>query len=209
MNSYLNTTSFHRTSKTSNFTVIPNEIINDSRLNPEAFRIIIYILSKPDTWIVNQNQLMVALNIGKKICEKGMKCLVELGYIVKTRSRVNGDFSTNYEIYESAQINQISQSTSSTVLKEHIDNTESINTEKRYTLNEMKDKLKEIFLHYRYNAYKYTKQGVVILDIEMMEALKKLTNITKQEAFLHDIEIQVKEITEEAKKAFEQFSNEN
>lgn len=42
---------------TANFTVIRNELINDSSLSVQARMLMIYLLSKPDSWQVNPSQL--------------------------------------------------------------------------------------------------------------------------------------------------------
>lgn len=203
---FLNTTQYHRVEKHSNFTVISNELIKDSRISTESRLIMIYILSKPDKWIINQKEIMNTLNIKKYSCNKAFKELKEFGYI-KSNTNYEGKYiSTSYDVYENGDFNKNYRVRSTDAVDQTIDNTESISyTEKRYTLNEMKLHITNIFKKHNYNAYRYNKKGIVNLDNEFISMLTKLTNIDKQNNFLNDIELQVKDITSSSK----QFSNEN
>lgn len=52
------------------FTSIPNDIITDTRMTPVAFRVIIYLLSKPGNW-----QIRVK-DIQKRYHSAGIQCIM-------------------------------------------------------------------------------------------------------------------------------------
>lgn len=71
-----------------NFTILRNTTIEDSRLSWEARGLLVYLLSKPDNWVVNTKHLIKESPSARK--EKVLKILSELesfGYIKTTQGR--------------------------------------------------------------------------------------------------------------------------
>ncbi|SAL19344.1 hypothetical protein AWB71_00927 [Caballeronia peredens] len=85
------------------FTVIRNSVINDGRLSLEARFILIYLLSKPETWSVNAQDLInqskaSARPSGKTSIYASLKELADLGYLHRRRLAAGGMQYTVYEI---------------------------------------------------------------------------------------------------------------
>ena len=70
-----------RVKKTEKYSIISNEILDDPRLSWKATGILIYLLSKPDNWVVHIKQLAKSKLCGVKAVYSGVKELRELGYI--------------------------------------------------------------------------------------------------------------------------------
>ena len=85
----------------SNFTVISNGIINESRLTWKARGLLIYLLSKPDHWRTTTAWLAAQSMDGIASVRTGMNELERLGYIrrVKTQDTL-GRWSTHTIIYD-------------------------------------------------------------------------------------------------------------
>lgn len=69
-----------RTKRFSHFTTIPNELINDSRLAWKELGLLVYLLSKPDTWSVRVDVLVKERQIGRDAVYMMLKKLREAGY---------------------------------------------------------------------------------------------------------------------------------
>lgn len=87
-----------------NFTTLPNAIITE-KISSNAFRMYCYLISKPDGWIVINNDVQIQLNIkDKNTIAKYWKELVTTGWV--TRQKViddGGKFSGGYNY----QLNEI------------------------------------------------------------------------------------------------------
>ena len=71
--------------KTGEFTTIHNSILNDSRLTPTAFRLLLSILSDSDTFRLSQTLYMKRLGISEnRTFLKAIANLEEYGYLKKT-----------------------------------------------------------------------------------------------------------------------------
>ena len=77
-----------RNKLTSNFTIVPNEIVNDSRLSMKAKSIFLYLLSKPDDWDFYIQNIADSCTDGKNAIQTGLKELEEYGYLLR-KKKVN------------------------------------------------------------------------------------------------------------------------
>ena len=75
------------------FTLIPNVTINDERLSWEATGLLIYLLSKPDHWVISPSHLMNQRSAGRHRIYKILKELEDAGYIRSEGVRDGGRFS--------------------------------------------------------------------------------------------------------------------
>ena len=71
----------------SNFTAIPNAIIDNRELSAEARWVLIYLLSKPKDWVVRVTDIRAAGNLGRDKAYSLMKELVEARYVEKVQGR--------------------------------------------------------------------------------------------------------------------------
>ena len=71
----------------SNFTAIPNAIIDNRELSAEARWVLIYLLSKPKDWVVRVTDIRAAGNLGRDKVYSLMKELVEARYVEKIQGR--------------------------------------------------------------------------------------------------------------------------
>ena len=70
-----------------NFTVVPNQPINDPELSIGALGLLVYLLSRPDNWQVRIEQLRSRWNVGKDKIYSLVNCLCQAGYVVKQTVR--------------------------------------------------------------------------------------------------------------------------
>lgn len=76
-----NRTEFIRVVKNRNFTILNNEFLKRNDLSWKAKGILAYVLSLPDDWNINLNELMKHATDGKDAFRSGWKELTEKGYI--------------------------------------------------------------------------------------------------------------------------------
>lgn len=76
----------------SNFTTIPNHIINDNRLSFKAKGLFLYLISKPDGWNFSADRIANDCNDGKKSVLSGLKELEINGLLTRKNIRINGVF---------------------------------------------------------------------------------------------------------------------
>lgn len=69
-----------RTKRTNNFTTVPNSLLNDARLRWNDLGLLVYLLSKPDTWTVRVDALVKERGIGRDSVYESLKRLREHGY---------------------------------------------------------------------------------------------------------------------------------
>lgn len=85
-----------RVRKISDYTVIANYPVNDARLSTEALGMLVYILSKPDNWIIMNDELQKRFRLGRKKFDRILAELKTAGYVQRQRGRAN-DGSFYYE----------------------------------------------------------------------------------------------------------------
>jgi hypothetical protein len=73
-----------KTAPTSNFTIIANDLIN-SDMPAIPYRILSYLLSKPDTWQVKPHDLRKQLGLTAYAVKKGLRWLCSAGFAAWTR----------------------------------------------------------------------------------------------------------------------------
>ena len=88
----------------SNFSVISNAVIRDSRLSYRARGVLLEILSRPDNWRVSGDSLARSGKEGRDAILTALKELRDCGYIrmVKTRNE-DGTFETTNYVFDTPQ----------------------------------------------------------------------------------------------------------
>ncbi|MCZ8345138.1 MAG: hypothetical protein O9346_01865 [Leptospiraceae bacterium] len=94
-----------RVVKDRNYTTIHNGFLNCKSLSWGAKGLFAYILSKPDHWNINLNELCTHSTNGISSTRGFYKELVDAGYILKVNSRQAGKFVTHYQIFEKPELN--------------------------------------------------------------------------------------------------------
>lgn len=87
----------------SNFTTIPNHIINDDRLSFKAKGLFLYLCSKPDGWYFSADRIKNETKDGKDSILSTLKELENFGLLKRIRNRVKGvlkgnDYALSYDI---------------------------------------------------------------------------------------------------------------
>lgn len=96
-----------RVIKSNNYSVINNTVLNDDRISWEAKGLAAYLLSKPDDWRINTNQLWQASANGHGSVKRVLRELEGAGYLRRTRTRrPNGSFEWDHALYEVPQIEE-------------------------------------------------------------------------------------------------------
>ena len=90
-----------RNKRINNFTTIQNSLINDQRLGWHDLGMLVYLLSKPDTWKVRVDVLVKERNLGKNAVYEILKRLREYGYAKLVKF---SDGSTEWYIYDNPNL---------------------------------------------------------------------------------------------------------
>ena len=100
-----NTTKYYRVVKNKNYSVISNDFIRRKDLSWKAKGILTYILTLPDDWKINLNEITTHATDGDKSFRSGWKELETAGYIKRYPVR-NGQRISHWEtiIRESVDI---------------------------------------------------------------------------------------------------------
>ncbi|MGB4498918.1 MAG: hypothetical protein WBI40_09470 [Methylococcaceae bacterium] len=85
-----------RTKRPTSFTVINNDLINDTRLDWRDLGLLTYLLSKPDNWEVSVAHLQKERKTGRYAIYESLKNLTAAGY-VKGRAKQGG---FEYEVFD-------------------------------------------------------------------------------------------------------------
>lgn len=84
-----------------NFTVIENAALQDRALSFKATGLLAYLLSMPDNWTPNRDDLAQRKTDGVASVRAGMTELKDAGYITVRKEKLqNGTFVTVAEVYE-------------------------------------------------------------------------------------------------------------
>lgn len=87
---------------TENFTVMPNDLLNDELLKSDGLALMCYLLSKPQDWIVRHKDIQNRMGWGRDKTRNVIASLVKIGYIEKETIREEGKFSeTRYIVKDS------------------------------------------------------------------------------------------------------------
>ncbi|WP_304546142.1 hypothetical protein [Sulfurimonas microaerophilic] len=78
-----------------NFTQVPNNILNDLNVSCKAKGLYTFMVSKPDKWDFKLSGLQSQLKEGRNAILNIIDELSSCGYLTKVQSRVNGRFQTN------------------------------------------------------------------------------------------------------------------
>lgn len=87
---------------TASYTAIPNEAVTNTKLSIEARWLLIYLLTKPNNWVVRVGDIRNSGGIGRDKAYALMKELCDAGYIEKRESRSeDGQFGNiEYLVYD-------------------------------------------------------------------------------------------------------------
>lgn len=108
-----------RVAKNSNYTVINNTALNDTRLSWKAKGIITYMLSKPDDWKFYISELVKHSTDGERAFRSGFKELKTLGYVTRKPLR-EGQRIVGWETI----VHEVPQDNSLLCGFEHVENEE-------------------------------------------------------------------------------------
>ena len=96
----------------SNFTVTPNELANDTNVSVEELGVMLYLLSKPDDWVVVMGDLRKRFNCGRDKMRRILKELEKAGYLVRVENKEKGRFAkVDFDVFPSPQLENPSPET--------------------------------------------------------------------------------------------------
>ena len=85
----------------SNFTMLKNEIVRDSKITYRARGLLTYLLSQPDHWRTNSDRLSYPETEGRDAIRSALNELSNAGYLVLLkRQRANGTWVTEWLVYD-------------------------------------------------------------------------------------------------------------
>lgn len=88
------------------YTRISNKLLTDVRFNQHgpaglrAFRVLAYLLSKPDHWVIRRDDLVKQGFGGATACSQALTLLTELGYLERVQTNTKTGMETSYTIHE-------------------------------------------------------------------------------------------------------------
>jgi hypothetical protein len=89
-----------------NYTVIPNEMLNNTELSFKAKAILCYLLSKPDKWSVYLSQLAKASTDGYESVVSGMNELIAKRYVFRQPNSGVNPGGWEYFVYDEPQLEE-------------------------------------------------------------------------------------------------------
>ena len=85
-----------------NYSVMPNDLINNDRLDADSLAVLVYLLSKPSNWIVKPTNIQNRFQYGKEKTYKIIKVLMDERYIYRQVHRVENKYDGyTYYVYDS------------------------------------------------------------------------------------------------------------
>ena len=85
-----------------NYSVVPNNMLNDEGLDADCLAVMVYLLSKPSNWIVKPTNIQNRFNFGKDKAYRIINQLIKKKYIVREEHRLEGKYSSfTYYVYDS------------------------------------------------------------------------------------------------------------
>ncbi len=96
--------SIRRSPRPKRYTIISNDLLEDTRLNWAAKGMLCYLLSKPDNWRVNRDHLEKQTDDGQTKVRNALSDLEEAGYLVRNRYKDDdGQFRWEAVVYDEPQ----------------------------------------------------------------------------------------------------------
>lgn len=116
------------------FTMIPNWIISDERISNNAFRLLVYLYSRPTNWNVNQVNIAKEFDVGRSTVNVWISELKSVGAIEVIRRGRNYEYHLKIDsvLVSDILVSKISNVSEAGVQNgEHLNNTDITNTEKK------------------------------------------------------------------------------
>ena len=125
------------------FTIAPNQLINDNQISDRARFLFIYMCSKPDDWKFKNYHLSKALGYTEDTLRKYINELVKSGWIIKEeQKRIDGKFTPNtYILNSESQIILPCRKNTGTVKNRCVKNLTHTNKEYTKTKNQKRKNL--------------------------------------------------------------------
>ena len=85
-----------------NYSVVPNNMLNDEGLDADCLAVMVYLLSKPNNWIVKPTNIQNRFKFGRDKTYRVINQLVKRQYIVREEHRTDGKYTSfSYYVYDS------------------------------------------------------------------------------------------------------------
>ena len=85
-----------------NYSVVPNNMLNDEGLDADCLAVMVYLLSKPNNWIVKPTNIQNRFKYGRDKTYRVINQLVKRQYIVREEHRTDGKYTSfSYYVYDS------------------------------------------------------------------------------------------------------------
>ena len=111
----------HRDDHKDNFTMIQNDLLNDTSISFEAKGFLVYLLSLPDFWEFSINGLSFSTGLGRTTIMRLVKELKKAGYLVQKRKqdKLGKIVACSWELYETPTVRVTHTMAKPTVWQNH------------------------------------------------------------------------------------------
>ena len=88
------------------YVMVSKRWVNDLAISPKTKGMMLYILSKPDTWRIRERELMKSLGIGRDAVRTGLAEMEKAGYlrVMKVHGKKGRFGSNDYELTEDSTV---------------------------------------------------------------------------------------------------------
>lgn len=106
------------------YVMVSKKWVNDLSLSPRAKGMMLYIISKPDIWRIQERELMKSLNMGRNAVRAGLKEMIDAGYlkVIKVHGEKGRFGSNDYELSEDPTVSRFPTRISGRIVSNEISN---------------------------------------------------------------------------------------
>jgi len=85
-----------------NYSIVPNNLINDEGIDADCLAVLLYLLSKPTNWMVKPSNIQNRFKYGKDKTYRVINKLIKRSYIKREEQREVGQYASfTYYVYDS------------------------------------------------------------------------------------------------------------
>ena len=162
-----------------NYSIVPNNLINDEGIDADCLAVLLYLLSKPSNWMVKPSNIQNRFKYGKDKTYRIINKLIQRSYIKREEQREVGQYASfTYYVYDSPFPCLSDTAKSDTANKDTTKYLKILSKEKILMPDQPKTDLNQVTQNYKWyknwlTEYTSFKQAGVIIGLLRKMAHKK------------------------------------